>query len=130
MAFDSQATSQKLAREAKIGLTVVAYGTSSPELAVGLPLFQKPDRPDQQSAGDERDHHRAHDEEDEELHEAFTVTEHGAHSRHGPGCGYHRPMDPLRDGAKFLSRGMRGGNGLLTFVGALLVARGVVVVER
>jgi hypothetical protein len=34
-------------------------------------------------------------------------------------------MDPLRTGAKLLSRGMRGGNAALTFVGALLAARGV-----
>ncbi len=34
-------------------------------------------------------------------------------------------MDPLRTGAKLLSRGMRGGNAALTFVGALLAARGI-----
>jgi hypothetical protein len=35
-------------------------------------------------------------------------------------------MDPLRTGARLLSRGMRGGNAALTFVGALLAARGIV----
>ena len=34
-------------------------------------------------------------------------------------------MNPLTDGARLLSRGMRGGNGVLTFVGAVLVARGI-----
>lgn len=34
-------------------------------------------------------------------------------------------MDPLRIGARLLSRGMRRGNGLLTFFGALLAARGI-----
>ncbi len=34
-------------------------------------------------------------------------------------------MDPLRTGARLLSRGMRGGNAGLTFIGALLAARGI-----
>jgi len=34
-------------------------------------------------------------------------------------------VDPLRTGARLLSRGMRGGNGALTLLGALLAARGV-----
>ena len=32
-------------------------------------------------------------------------------------------MDPLRAGARLLSRGMRQGNGALAFVGGLLLAR-------
>ncbi len=35
-------------------------------------------------------------------------------------------MDPLRTGARLLSKGMRGGNGALTLLGALLAARGIV----
>lgn len=35
-------------------------------------------------------------------------------------------MDALRDGARLLSKGMRGGNAALTLVGAFLVARGIV----
>jgi len=34
-------------------------------------------------------------------------------------------MDSLRTGARLLSRGMRGGNAALTFIGALLAARGI-----
>ena len=34
-------------------------------------------------------------------------------------------MDPLRTGARLLSRGMRSANGALTFLGAVLVARGI-----
>lgn len=34
-------------------------------------------------------------------------------------------MDPFSTGARLLSRGMRRSNGVLTLVGALLVARGV-----
>lgn len=34
-------------------------------------------------------------------------------------------MEPLRTGARLLSRGMRGGNGLITLAGALLVARAI-----
>lgn len=34
-------------------------------------------------------------------------------------------MDQLRAGARLLSKGMRGANGLVTFAGALLVARGI-----
>jgi hypothetical protein len=36
-----------------------------------------------------------------------------------------RVMDQLRTGARLLSRGMRGGNGVMTLVGALLAARAV-----
>jgi len=35
-------------------------------------------------------------------------------------------VDPLRTGARLLSKGMRGGNGALTLLGALLAARGIV----
>lgn len=35
-------------------------------------------------------------------------------------------MDALKDGARLLSKGMRGSNGLITFVGAVLVARGII----
>ena len=34
-------------------------------------------------------------------------------------------MDPLRTGARLLSKGMRGGNPALTLLGALLAARGI-----
>jgi len=34
-------------------------------------------------------------------------------------------MDSLKTGSRLLSRGMRGANGALTFIGALLVARGL-----
>jgi len=34
-------------------------------------------------------------------------------------------VDPLRTGARLLSKGMRGGNSALTLVGALLAARGI-----
>lgn len=34
-------------------------------------------------------------------------------------------MDPLRDGVRLFSRGVRRGNGLITFVGALVLARGL-----
>jgi hypothetical protein len=34
-------------------------------------------------------------------------------------------MDTLMSGARLLSKGMRSGNGALTFVGGLLVARGI-----
>lgn len=34
-------------------------------------------------------------------------------------------MDALRLGGRLLSRGMRNGKGALTFIGAVLVARGV-----
>ncbi|MEE9297826.1 MAG: hypothetical protein V3V29_02165 [Acidimicrobiia bacterium] len=34
-------------------------------------------------------------------------------------------MDPLRTGARFLSRGMRGGNAALTVLGAFLAVKGI-----
>ena len=34
-------------------------------------------------------------------------------------------MDALKDGSHLLSKGMRGGNAAITFIGAVLVARGI-----
>ena len=40
-------------------------------------------------------------------------------------CRYDPAVDPLRTGARFLSRGLRGGNAAVTLLGALLAARGI-----
>ena len=63
----------------------------------------------------------------------WTASRHGlihglsgiGHRGSGIGRGTITFVDPLRTGARLLSKGMRGGNGALTLLGALLAARGI-----